>query len=683
MTLLLCQATFAAETPPITRTVDASQIVRPFPRLPAGRNTSLQKAPAPILAELSERELGRPKITKCWLNLDEMWDYRTRTYDYNYRIGVHKYDDVKGKHPETWGGVKETNVRFEDYLQAFGAHSDEMMLTIRRYERDILDGKLGVTMEDWKEIFKQAVVHYRKLCPNLRHIEVCNEYALKGFIGCNAEEYYRFYQTAYRAVNEANAELGLQGDSRVRVGGPAVTGDIVKKIDDFLANFSSDPSPDKRLDFISWHEYGQSFRGTALREGQVQGLLAKHDLPKEKPMFVTEHDPVHGKLGTHENNRVNAAGLVKSQYFASVYSTGMTLMPWVLYHISEIQTQFMWFDGPNEPDTRADELRLLPSGCSMKLLGMHKKWEVAVDNGLGRDELVLVSVQKDGLAVHAVNYGEARDVHIEINKLPAVFTALGSGKLRYVKYQIDDTHSNGVADPTYRGGPQVVGEGALAHENGSAALTHAQLGKNGIIMWILTPEKVGEPLARAAHKPVLSPSGNGSLPTLTAPQALASARAEDEARIVRAGSGFRVTVAKSEARPGITFAAPAGGWSVAGLSGLEATVRNTGKHALNVHLAVDGPGADRTNRQNCQITSASIPPGEEKTLAVAIVPAPPTPVEWLAEGAAKVLPYPESQGTGSYGLSTVNTVSIYVYHPGQEQTYEVSDLRAIPVTCTR
>ena len=123
-----------------------------------------------------------------------MWDYRTRQYDYNYRIGVHKYDDVPDKHTETWGSVQETNVRFYDYLAAFGKHSDEVMLTIRRYERDILDGKLGVTMEDWKEIFKNAVIHYRRICPNLRYIEVCNEYALKGFIGCTAERILPFLQ---------------------------------------------------------------------------------------------------------------------------------------------------------------------------------------------------------------------------------------------------------------------------------------------------------------------------------------------------------------------------------------------------------------------------------------------------------------------------------------------------------
>jgi hypothetical protein len=93
----------------------------------------------------------------------------------------------------------------------------------------------------------------------------------------------------------------------------------VKKIDDFLANFSSDPSPDKRLDFISWHEYGQSFRGTACGGPGCRACWPS-TISEGEADVCDRARPVHGKLGTHENNRVNAAGLVKSQYFASVYS---------------------------------------------------------------------------------------------------------------------------------------------------------------------------------------------------------------------------------------------------------------------------------------------------------------------------------------------------------------------------
>ena len=670
----------ADRTPPITRTIDARQYFRLFPRLPAGRATSIQKAPAPILAELSERELGRPKITHCWLNLDEMWDYRTRQFDFNYRIGVPKYKDVKEKARDSWDWAVATDIHFYDYLRAFGKHSDEILLTIRRYERDILDGKLGLTMADWKEIFKQAVIHYRRICPNLRYVEVCNEY--EGFIKCTADEYYEFYKAAYQAVNEANKELGLEGDARVLVGGPAVTGDIIRQMNQFFANFSKDPSLDKRLDFVSWHEYDKSPYEVALREGQIRRMLASYGIPADIPLIVTEHAPIHGPLRTHTLNLVNAAGLVKSLYFTSVYSPGVIICPWVLYHNAEIQTQFMWFAGPNRPDTRADELHLLPAGCSMKLLSMHKQWEIAVDNSLGRDELVLASVQNDGLVVHVVNYGEPRPVHIQVNNLPQVFTALGNGTIKVAKYRIDETHSNAVTDPAYFGGPQVVFEGTLTPENGSVTLRDPRLSQNGILLWVLVPEKGGPPLNDPVRHPTLPAKvpaeTTADLPVLDFAKALDSAQPEAGAHIQRDGARLRVVVPKSSARPGVTFAAPPGGWSVCGLKAIEATVKNTSNRNMTVHLALEGFGAVRAYRLNCSITSQTIPAGEQKTLVMPILPLPPSPVAWLRDGKEKTFVRPASWATDGYPFDKVYAIAIYLYQPQQEYTFEVSALRAIP-----
>jgi hypothetical protein len=305
------------------------------------------------------------------------------------------------------------------------------------------------------------------------------------------------------------------------------------------------------------------------------------------------------------------------------------------------------------------------------------EWEVAVDNSLDRDELVLASVQNDGLAVHTINYGETRDVRIQIDRLPLVFTALHNRQLRFTKYQIDETHSNGIADPSYTGGPQKVGEGTLASENGSVTLTHARLTKNGILMWILVPEKVGDALSQPVSHPTLTVDAAARLPAFDVIKAVDSAQAEPQARIEREGSRFRVFVTKSDGRPGITFPSPAGGWSMAGLKAIEAKVKNTGKRTLPVHFVLDGPDADRTHRKNCKIVSERIPPGEEKTLVVPIVPVPPNPVEWLRAGKEKTFPYPESRAKDGYSLATANAISIYVYHPGQEYSYEVSGFRAI------
>ena len=402
----------------------------------------------------------------------------------------------------------------------------------------------------------------------------------------------------------------------------------------------------------------------------------RHGIPQAKPMFVTEHDPVHGQLGTHELNLVNGAGLVKSLYFSSVYSPGMTVMPWVLYHIDEIQTQFMWFDGPNEPDTKADELRLLPSGCSMKLLSMHKKWEIAVDNDLTRDELVLASVQNDGLAVQAVNYGDARDVRIQIRDCRTCGRRWATEKSRSSSTRLTRRTATVSLIGPYTGGPQIVAQGTLAVQDGCVTLTHQQLTKNGILMWMLTPPQVGAVLSQPAAKPEVTVDAAGQPAGFDLPQVVASARAEPQASIVPDGERFRVQVTKCEHRPGITFSAPAGGWSMAGIKAIEATVRNTGSVPLPVHLALDGPGAERTSRKNCTIISETIAPGGEKTLVVPIMPVPPRPVEWLSVGKGKPFPYPESPEKNGYHLALANAISVYVYHPGREYRYEVSGLRA-------
>ena len=480
----MATGTFAAEKDSaITRSIDASKTVGPFPALTVYRNTSIQKAPAPALAELATRELGRAKITRCWLNLDEMWDYRTRRFVDDYPLGVHKYDDVPEKHTETWGSVVETNVPLQTYLSAFSKQSDQLMLAIRRYERDILDGKLGVSMADWKMMFKHALKVAKQAAPNLRYIEVGNEYALKGFAGATADEYYEFYKLGYQAVNEVNAELKLTGEARLLVGGPVCTGNIIKKLGQFFANFAKDTDPQKRLDFVTWHEYHDRYADTAQRESQVKAMMKDAGLNADVSMFITEHDPYHPKAGAREYNLINAAALVKSLYYSDKLSPGMKILSWVLYHDANIQTRFAWFNGPNRVDTQADELYMFPAGCSMKLLHqMAGGREIAVDNAIESDHLVLASIDGKQVIVEAVNYGEPRDVTILLDKLPI------KGAARLVKYLIDKQHSNAVTNPEYRGGVQQIGDGVVETADGSITLTQSKLDKHGIVQWRITPQ---------------------------------------------------------------------------------------------------------------------------------------------------------------------------------------------------
>lgn len=470
----------------ISRTIDASNTFRTFPDLTGYRNTSVQKAPAPILGKLSEDTFGRPKTTRCWLNLDEMWDYRTRQFNFNFKIGVDKYKEIKEKHRETWGGVVEAPSTFYEYLQAFSNHSDAIMLTIRRYERDVLDGKLPITKEDWKMVFKTGLRHYKELFPNIRFVEVGNEYELSAFMNATDEEYYQIYTLGYEAVNEVNNELKLSGNNRILVGGPVVTVDILKKIEHFLQFYSSDTNTGKRLDFVSWHDYHKQISETAGREEVIKALLVKYNLPDNLPMFITEHDPFHFSEDKPEYHYLNAAYLPKSLYFGSLTSPNVKFFPWVLYHRSEIQTKFMWFEGPNDVTTKEEDLKMLPLGCSVKFLSMLKGNEIKVDNTIEGNDLVIATAQKERLVVEAINYSHQRDVLLRVKDISAVFSKLKNRKIHIVKYLIDSRHSNCLANPGYLGGIEKVEDNWVGTRDGQIELKHSKLEKNGIVVWEIT-----------------------------------------------------------------------------------------------------------------------------------------------------------------------------------------------------
>jgi hypothetical protein len=472
----------------ISRILDASDQVRAFPDLVAYRNTSLQKASAPVLAELSEKELGRPEVMRCWLNLDEMWDYRTRKYDFNFKIGVDKYKDIPEKHRESWNWEVESPVHFYEYLNAFNDHSNELMLTIRRYEKDIIDKKLPVTMKDWKMIFKKGLKHYKELYPKIRYIEVCNEYELKGFAAATDEQYYQFYKLAYEAVNEINKELNLSGKDLLLVGGPVVTNSFMKRIENFLEFYSQDKNPDKKLDFVSWHEYSVKIPETVNREKDLKNLLTKYGLSENLPLFISEHDPYHFSEDKIEYHMANSAGLPKTLYYSSVFSPSIKIMPWVLYHNSKIQTRFMWFDGPNEPDTKAEEIRMLPTGVSMKFLTMHKGGqEIQANNSVDDKALVLASAHQERLVVEAINYDTTRKVSLKVVNLNEIFPEY-KGKLHVVKYLIDNKHSNCLTRTDYPGGMEKVEDLLVKTRKGSIELVHSDLEKNGIVLWEIDKE---------------------------------------------------------------------------------------------------------------------------------------------------------------------------------------------------
>ena len=93
---------------------------------------------------------------------------------------------------------------------------------------------------------------YEVITPKIKYIEATNEpdYANEGV---TPENYYQYYKIYYKAVNKVNADLNPE--SPLLVGGPSISQFSLTWLKPFLDAYVEDPSPDKRIDFISFHGY--------------------------------------------------------------------------------------------------------------------------------------------------------------------------------------------------------------------------------------------------------------------------------------------------------------------------------------------------------------------------------------------------------------------------------------------
>ncbi|WP_321473893.1 hypothetical protein [uncultured Paludibaculum sp.] len=431
-----------AQTADFSFKLDAARVAGPWRRVDLYPNTSLRNAPPPELAATVEREYGRPKIVRVWLPLDDMWDYRTGQYTFNFQCGKDTYKDDHIKYKYDRDHITETTVHFEDYMRAFSQHSDELLLNVRRYEREVVDGR--ITMAQWKEVVKTGLLRYKKMFANLRYLEVLNEYWIGEFGKLDDDQYYAFYRVGYEIVNEVNQEL--KPALPLLVGGPCVVGKPFRQEDPdarpdqgnqgqrmyrFLDNYARDRNPAKKLDFISFHDYGLKSNVAAIADYQsiIQGWLRKLALPEDLPLFETEIG-VAGPVPDAAENLRQATG-VSSFFYYTRHNPNHYLFPWVLYH-NPIQLSLVQF---------AAGLKMAPFGAAMKMWSMHKGNEVLCqrqDSGVG-GPLAVASMDGSSLVVQTWNYSDKPvNVEIALRGLPARLSA--GTQLR--QYLVDAEHSN-------------------------------------------------------------------------------------------------------------------------------------------------------------------------------------------------------------------------------------------------
>lgn len=424
--------------------VDASKVVGPLPNFDQFTNTSLRFAPPHDLAARVENEYGKPLITRVWLPLDDMWDYRDNSYHFNFEIGADRYANDTVKYKYDRGIVLPSNIYFEDYLKNFSEHSQYLLLNIRRYEVEVVNGT--ISLDKWKEVVRAALLHYKAEFGNLRYIEALNEYHGKDFGGLTDEQYYRFYKATYEVVNEVNRELKptipLEIGGPIVVGAPLnldslssqpVPGNKTLRLYHFLQQYSADSNPEKKLDFIAFHDYdlGGDFSAIAGYQAIVRKLLGDFRLNENLPIFITEIGYA-GPKPEAELNFCQATG-ISELFFYSRVSTQLHLFPWVLYHEPARQLSLTAF--VLKPD-----LRMTPFGEALKMWSLQQKNEIESQWTSPVPGLGALASRNGGKVVLQVwnDSGKAVSASAVITNLP-----LDSGrKIRVREYRIDSQHNN-------------------------------------------------------------------------------------------------------------------------------------------------------------------------------------------------------------------------------------------------
>ena len=428
------------------------------------------------------------EIYKVWVDAERIHDPETDTYDYS---------------------------GLDDYLADASLVSDELLMVMdtRVSVRD-----MGRSPADIKPIIKRIMTDLKKRYPQIRYVEAFNEPDHNLAKNVTPAGLYDYYKVYYQAVNEINREV--QPQVPLELGGPGYMQYNETWMYAFLDRYAADPSPDKKLDFISWHAYGEFPEGTGDSSGprayhfykgdpsEVAGqrdllnaALESRGLDTDIPAFITETGIYPGPSFDHQDDPrpdylIGAAGVPSLHYW---YLEQPDTYPfnWVVRHYGEERKDQLITrarDGEHIA-VRADEgvedlptKIFTPYGNAMAMMARLKQERVDAHSDAlegGKGIYSIATRDEYGAAVMVWNYQhieqQSYTVTIDMGELPA---NLRDRPVRQQMFRIDDQVSNYWADPA-RANLQMVSESVV--EPGSSYRVSVDLTPNALQLIVLEP----------------------------------------------------------------------------------------------------------------------------------------------------------------------------------------------------
>jgi hypothetical protein len=404
-------------------------------------------------------------LARVWLLPRGYYDPESRRYDYDF------------------AGTEGTSMY--RYLDQVSGYAERLMVNLGECAPAML------TLDHPREcrrVLHDGLVAYKRRYPSIRYVEFFNEPDKTWEVpdghweGLSVDDYYRWYRIGYSIVDDINKDLHPK--IPLRIGGPAAASFDEPFLRGFLDRYARDPDPDKRLDFLSYHQYKHAADPAAVgaEKQTVRRWLDERGLDPDTPVFVTEYGVFPGDTGgpSLTEDLLTQAAAMQTLAYHYANSDMDAAMHWVFRHPSNPRKS-MFVSGVDG--------RVHPYFNLVRMQSRMKSRRVAATSdglssaGLGVN--AMATADDSGVAVLTTNYqwvtGHATQVVSMYVDLPP---RLAHRRLRIDRYLVDATTSSEAHDPDSSTLPRVERRTVSA---AATVRTTFRLEPNALSLVVLTP----------------------------------------------------------------------------------------------------------------------------------------------------------------------------------------------------
>jgi hypothetical protein len=371
-------------------------------------------------ADLDALNLGAARV---WLEFHQAYDVGTGKHDY---------------------------AKWYDYLDAYAKRSKSLVLNWRS-DYDPLVTKGTMTRTALFAAERDMLAAYKRHNPTIAYLESENE--------PDIATYYPKYKFTYQVVNAVNA-MGLPGP-KIKIGGPVTDVFTTARIGQFLDSYAADTDKNKKLDFISYHQYLINTSGTgawdkekvdpaqvAGERAKVDQMLTAHHLGS-LPVLVTESGVFPGtrasSLGIDADYHIQAAGLAALHYWY-LGEKGVTPFNWTVHHPDNDRKSMF-------ADTGTGAARPYYNAVRMQSMLPNTRYTATSDrlSAAGIGVYGLAAADSSHVAVMSWNYQWTKSASYDSRVVLSGFTgAFKTQNVLVTRYRIPGDASTGELKPVER-----------------------------------------------------------------------------------------------------------------------------------------------------------------------------------------------------------------------------------------